>query len=427
MSKHQEILDYIDDLDIGKKVSVRGLANRLKVSDGTAYRAIKEAQARGLVSINDRSGTTRIATAEQRVIETLTFGEIAKVASAEVLAGEEGLTQAFSKFAIAAMTKENVLKYLTRGGLLIVGDRTDIQLLALHEKNAVLITGGVDVEDTVLDYANQQAIPVLRTDFDTFTVASRINRALSNELIKKEITTVADVYQSHAPTLFEISTVKDYLDLVKKTNESRFAVINQHKLVVGVVSMRDVTGKKNSTTIDKVMTRNPKLARFEMTVASTSQKMIFDGYDIMPVVNSDSTYAGIISKSDMLRSMQESSEQSQFSHTLTDDVARSIREVQSYFVFTVEPFMMNNVGNIANGMLAEIISSISGRVMTKTKNKNIIIESMNIYFMGAVAIDDELEVYPKIISETRLGATIDFEVYLDYQIISKVLVTVQIN
>ncbi len=427
MSKHQELLDYIDDLEVGKKVSVRGLANRLSVSDGTAYRAIKEAQSRGLVTINDRSGTTRIATQEQRVIETLTFGEISKIASAEVMAGESGLSQAFSKFAIAAMTMQNIRKYLTHGGLVIVGDRTDIQLLALNEGNAVLITGGVDIEPDVLDYANKKSIPVLRTDFDTFTVASRINRALSNELIKKEITTVADVYQPQAPTLLEVSTVKDYLDLVKKTNESRFAVLNQHNLVVGVVSMRDVTGKKNSTTIDKVMTRNPRLAKFDMTVASTSQKMIFDGYDIMPVVHSDSTYAGIISKSDMLRSMQESSEQSQFSHTLSDDVANAVKEVQSYYTFSVEPFMMNNVGNIANGMLVEIISNIAARVMTKTKNKNIIIESMTLYFLGAVSIDDGLEVFPKIINETRLGATIDFEIYLDYQIISKILVTVQIN
>ena len=235
------------------------------------------------------------------------------------------------------------------------------------------------------------------------------------------------MYQPQAPTLLEVSTVKDYLDLVKKTNESRFAVLNQHNLVVGVVSMRDVTGKKNSTTIDKVMTRNPRLAKFDMTVASTSQKMIFDGYDIMPVVHSDSTYAGIISKSDMLRSMQESSEQSQFSHTLSDDVANAVKEVQSYYTFSVEPFMMNNVGNIANGMLVEIISNIAARVMTKTKNKNIIIESMTLYFLGAVSIDDGLEVFPKIINETRLGATIDFEIYLDYQIISKILVTVQIN
>ncbi|HCN47894.1 DRTGG domain-containing protein [Pseudolactococcus plantarum] len=427
MSKHQELLDYIDDLEIGKKVSVRGLANRLSVSDGTAYRAIKEAQSRGLVSINDRSGTTRIANQAQRVIETLTFGEISKIASAEVMAGEAGLSQVFSKFAIGAMTKQNIRKYLTHGGLLIVGDRTDIQLLALDEENAVLITGGVDIEPEVLARANAQGIPVLRTDFDTFTVASRINRALSNELIKKEITTVADVYQSKAATLLETSTVKDYLDLVKKTNQSRFTVLNKANYVVGVVSMRDVTGKKNSTTIDKVMTSHPRLAKFDMTVASTSQKMIFDGYDMMPVINADNTFAGIISKSDMLRSMQESSEQSQFSHTLSDEVINAVKEVQSYYAFVVEPFMMNNVGNIANGMLVEIISYIAARVMTKTKRKNIIIESMTLYFLGAVSIDDELEVFPKIISETRLGATIDFEIYLDYQIISKILVTVQIN
>ena len=164
-----------------------------------------------------------------------------------------------------------------------------------------------------------------------------------------------------------------------------------------------------------------------MTVASTSQKMIFDGYDMMPVINADNTFAGIISKSDMLRSMQESSEQSQFSHTLSDEVINAVKEVQSYYAFVVEPFMMNNVGNIANGMLVEIISYIAARVMTKTKRKNIIIESMTLYFLGAVSIDDELEVFPKIISETRLGATIDFEIYLDYQIISKILVTVQIN
>lgn len=427
MSKHQDLLDYIDDLEIGKKVSVRGLANRLNVSDGTAYRAIKEAQSRGLVSINDRSGTTRIANQAQRVIETLTFGEISKIASAEVMAGETGLSQVFSKFAIGAMTKQNIRKYLTHGGLLIVGDRTDIQLLALDEGNAVLITGGVDIEPEVLAYANAQGIPVLRTDFDTFTVASRINRALSNELIKKEITTVADVYQSKAATLLETSTVKDYLDLVKKTNQSRFTVLNNDNFVVGVVSMRDVTGKKNSTTMDKVMTSNPRVAKFDMTVASTSQKMIFDGYDMMPVIDADHTFSGIISKSDMLRSMQDSSEQSQFSHTLSDEVINAVKEVQSYYTFVVEPFMMNNVGNIANGMLVEIISYIAACVMTKTKRKNIIIESMTLYFLGAVSIDDELEVFPKIISETRLGATIDFEIYLDYQIISKILVTVQIN
>ena len=60
MSKHQEILDYLEALPIGKRVSVRSISNHLQVSDGTAYRAIKEAENRGLVETRPRSGTVRI-------------------------------------------------------------------------------------------------------------------------------------------------------------------------------------------------------------------------------------------------------------------------------------------------------------------------------------------------------------------------------
>ena len=49
MSKHQAILDYLEKLPIGKRVSVRSISNYLQVSDGTAYRAIKEAENRGNV------------------------------------------------------------------------------------------------------------------------------------------------------------------------------------------------------------------------------------------------------------------------------------------------------------------------------------------------------------------------------------------
>lgn len=49
MSKHQEILAYLEELPVGKRVSVRSISNRLGVSDGTAYRAIKEAENRYLL------------------------------------------------------------------------------------------------------------------------------------------------------------------------------------------------------------------------------------------------------------------------------------------------------------------------------------------------------------------------------------------
>lgn len=194
MSKHQEILSYLEELPVGKRVSVRSISNHLGVSDGTAYRAIKEAENRGIVETRPRSGTIRVKS-QKVAIERLTFAEIAEVTSSEVLAGQEGLEREFSKFSIGAMTEQNILSYLHDGGLLIVGDRTRIQLLALENENAVLVTGGFQVHDDVLKLANQKGIPVLRSKHDTFTVATMINKALSNVQIKTDILTVEKLYR----------------------------------------------------------------------------------------------------------------------------------------------------------------------------------------------------------------------------------------
>ena len=44
MTKHEQILKYIEGLPVGEKISVRQVAKDLGVSEGTAYRAIKDAE-----------------------------------------------------------------------------------------------------------------------------------------------------------------------------------------------------------------------------------------------------------------------------------------------------------------------------------------------------------------------------------------------
>ena len=60
MTKHEQIIKYIESLSVGHKISVRQIAKDLNVSEGTAYRAIKEADNQGLVASIDRVGTVRI-------------------------------------------------------------------------------------------------------------------------------------------------------------------------------------------------------------------------------------------------------------------------------------------------------------------------------------------------------------------------------
>ena len=59
----------------------------------------------------------------------------------------------------------------------------------------MLVTGGLEVSRDVLKLANRLSIPVLRSQHDTFTVVTIINRALSNMQIKTDILTVEQVYR----------------------------------------------------------------------------------------------------------------------------------------------------------------------------------------------------------------------------------------
>ena len=89
--------------------------------------------------------------------------------------------------------------------------------------------------------------------------------------------------------------------------------------------------------------------------------------------------------------------------------------------------MIDQAGSLAQGVLTEFLKEISLRVLMKKNQKNIIIEQMMIYFLQAVQIDDRLIIKPRIITESRRSSTLDFEVFLEDQIVAKAVVTTKIN
>ena len=425
MSKHQEILSYLEELPVGKRVSVRSISNHLGVSDGTAYRAIKEAENRGLVETRPRSGTIRIKS--QKVsIERLTYAEIAEVTGSDVMAGRDGLDREFSKFSIGAMTEDNILSYLHDGGLLIVGDRTQIQMLALENENAVLVTGGFEINENVLKLANKKNIPVLRSKHDTFTIATMINRALSNVQIKTDILTVEKIYQtSHEyGYLHETDTVKDYLDLVRKNRSSRFPVVNKDQVVVGVMTMRDAADQSPGTTLDKTMTRNVYITGLSTNIANISQRMIAEDFEMVPVVRSNHTLLGVVTRRDVMDKMSRS--QISALPTFSEQIGQKLSYHHDEVVITVEPFMLDKIGVLANGVLSEILTLMTQNLVVNS-GRNLIIEQMLIYFLHAVQIDDVLRIQARIIHHTRRSAIIDYDLYLNQQIVAKANVTVKIN
>jgi len=178
---------------VGDKISVRQIAKEMQVSEGTAYRAIKEAENRRLVSSIERVGTIRIEKKKKENIERLTFAEIVNIVDGQVLGGKSGLHKTLTKFVIGAMQLEDMMRYTDAGSLLIVGNRFKAHENALRAGAAVLITGGFDTTDANKQLADSLDLPIISTSYDTFTVATMINRAIYDQLIKKDILFIEDI------------------------------------------------------------------------------------------------------------------------------------------------------------------------------------------------------------------------------------------
>ncbi|WP_207942349.1 CBS domain-containing protein [Enterococcus sp. DIV2402] len=437
-TKHDLILAHIESLPVGERISVRGIAKELEVSEGTAYRAIKDAENIGLVSTIQRVGTIRIERKLKKHIEKLTFSEVVRIIEGDVLGGSAGLDKDLNRFVIGAMKENAMERYITPGSLMIVGNRENVQELALKQGAAVLITGGFDTTAEIQQLADELELPILRTTYDTFTVATMINRALSDQLIKKDILLVSDIYMPLDKTkyLTITDTVKDYKRLSEETHHSRYPVVNRNMRVVGIVTAKDVFEKSSSQLIERVMTRDPRMVKKEMSVASVSHQMIWDGLEVMPVVADDLSLIGIVTRQDVMKAMQLVQRQPQVSDTISDQITDQVRIIeqdfeghkldQPHFSFTVSPQMVDELGTISFGALNEVIANATKRTMIANQRRNTWIEQVNLHYFRLIQLESEIILQPKILELGRRSAKLDIEIFIENSLVGKAIVVCQV-
>ena len=437
-TKHDLIIAHIESLPVGERISVRGIAKELDVSEGTAYRAIKDAENSGIVSTIQRVGTIRIERKLKKHIEKLTFAEVSKIVEGEVLGGSAGLEKDLNKFVIGAMEEKAMERYITPGSLMIVGNRTNVQKLALKEGAAVLITGGFETTPEIEAIADEQALPIISTTYDTFTVATMINRALSDQLIKKDILLVGDIYMPLDKTQYLETTdlVKDYKALSELTTHTRFPVVNKNRRVVGIVTAKDVLEKSDQQVIERIMTKDPRMVKKTMSVASVSHQMIWEGLEVMPVVTDDLSLLGIVTRQDIMKAMQLVQRQPQVSDTISDQIAGQIQMVeydfegnkleQPEFHFIVTPQMVNELGTISFGVLSEIIASTTKRSLLINQRRNTWIEQVNLHYFRLIQLESEIVLRPKILEFGRRSAKLDIEIFIENSLVGKAIVVCQV-
>lgn len=432
MTKHEQILHHIESLKVGTHISVRRIAKDMEVSEGTAYRAIKEAESQGLVSTKERIGTVRVEK-KQRSIDKLTFAEVVNMVDGEVLGGAAGLNKPLHKFVIGAMEEEAMLRYIDAGSLLIIGNREKGIVRALENGAAVLITGGFDTGEEAKKMADDRELPIISSTYDTFTVASMINRAIYDRMIKKKIMLVEDILSpdNRVWSLKSSGTVDDWRKLVQESGHNRFPVLDEWNRVIGMLTPKDMINASDWQPIDKLMTRNPVTAHLRTSVSSAAHQMVWEGIELLPITDSNRKLIGVISRNDVLKVMQYIQRQPQVGETFDDLMWNGFGEEKDdqgtvLYRGTVSPQMTNHLGIVSAGVLSTLMTQAAYRVVKDYKKGDLVIDNISTYFLHPVQMESEILIKPRIIDSSRVQGKIDVEIHTGGRMAAKAMLTVYV-
>ncbi|AAK78494.1 putative transcriptional regulator [Clostridium acetobutylicum] len=417
MSKHEEIINYIMSLKAGTKISVRGIASDLNVSEGTAYRAIKECDNLGLVTTIPRVGTVRIKKVEKKNIEALTYREIVDIIEGTVIGGENGIDKVLKKFVIGAMTTDVIGKYIDPGSLMIVGNREDVQKLAILNNMAVLITGGFDCSKEIKKLANEKCLPVISSNYDTFTIASIINKAISENLVKKDIILVEDIMDETPSYLKNSDTIDKLRNYSEELNINVYPVIDRSKKLVGIVSVKDVSDADDSETIEKYINKHPLTVNYKTTVAYVAHVMGWESISMCPVIDNNNRLLGIVTRSEVIKALQYILRQPQIGEKLEDLILKnfdySYVENGMSFLGKIVPEMLEPIGTVSWNSLNMLLSTAGVMTLKQQNNTNISIDSISTYFLKPVQMDNTISINTRVLGMGRYFANVEVDMLND--------------
>jgi len=307
ISKNERVLEYIAKLEAGEKVSVRKLAQELGVSEGTAYKSIKQAEAQGLVTTKPKVGTVRITLRSTAADPDSTLAEAARSVGAVCICGAERATEMELPYILVADGNEMQLQDNVRraGGdvLCILGGRPEFQRLAVELGCHILLTGGSLLDDELLGKAEEKGICVFVSEQDSSTLLGMLNHRLHAEMKGRDMSQVRDWMQLPR-YLYHDDMVTEWYRLYSDMyyRGSGCAVVDDSLRICGTVEAMAAMNAAPTIQLSQIMDA-PAPGSFVSEDMSMEElaEMLVKSDRLFTSVNSADGMSGFIGMSDVIR------------------------------------------------------------------------------------------------------------------------------
>ena len=188
--------------------------------------------AKSYMNVYDSSILSKANTQYANIVETL---------EGAMIVGDETSYFSEGKVLIAAANPDMMEYYISRGDLVILGNRYESQLCAIEMDAAcIIVCEGAAVSMTIKKLAQEHGCTVMTTPYDTFTAARLVNQSMPISYFMK----------TEALITFEMD---DYIDDIKDVMASKrhrdFPILDKNGKYRGMISRRNLLGAKGKRII----------------------------------------------------------------------------------------------------------------------------------------------------------------------------------
>lgn len=218
---------------VSGEISIKNAWEILSESGATTLPSVDEYDhLTGLITVRDIA-MTYMEVYDNRIIATAhtPYKNIIETLSAELIVGNINDYVHTGKVLISAANPDMMENYIEKGDIVILGNRYESQLCAIEmDAQCIIICDGAVVSKTITKLAEDRNCFIIRTPYDTYTVARLINQSIPIRHFMKK---------SNLITFSTEDYIRDIRPVMAGKRHQYYPVLNEYGKYVGLISQRN--------------------------------------------------------------------------------------------------------------------------------------------------------------------------------------------